>query len=275
VPERSAPAALGAALAIALAAMGCAPALRPPPDSAAQIPRSATAVAEPEDDDRPALERARAAWARRPDPAAVREAESAFLAEAERDHAEIEPLIGAAKAKAWLAEHEPDSAAREAIAVSLVQTAQLCGVRFPGSAACDYWLGIALGVQARERPSTAEKGLEEMIAALLRADAADPAIDEAGPARVLALVYLRAPGWPLGPGDPGAALAQARRALAARPDYPPNLLAAGEALEKSGAPQAESLAMFERAREGARRSLGAGNPDAADWLRDAERALAR
>jgi hypothetical protein len=64
-------------------------------------------------------------------------------------------LIAPARAKAWLIEHESSAALRQTLATSMVQTAQLCKARAPELPDCDYWLGIALGLQARERPSTA------------------------------------------------------------------------------------------------------------------------
>src|SRR5258708_22718939 len=76
-----------------------------------------------------------------------------------------------------------------------------------------------------------------MLELLGRAEAADPEYDQAGPARVQALVLVRAPAWPLGPRDAEAGLASARRAVALRPQYPPNVSALAEALAKTGATQ--------------------------------------
>ena len=52
--------------------------------------------------------------------------------------------------------------------------------------------------------------------------------------RALALFYLRAPGWPKGPGDADLGLEHAREAVRLRPEHPPNLLAPGEALDAVG-----------------------------------------
>ena len=76
--------------------------------------------------------------------------------------------------------------------------------------------------------------LNSMLQNLNSAEAADPNYDKAGPSRVRALVLIRAPGWPLGPGDTDAGLAAARKAVSLQPDYPPNVLALAEALSKSG-----------------------------------------
>lgn len=190
----------------------------------------------------------------------------------EADEAEIQRLAADVHAKIRLAEHEPDAGARAALAVAAVDEGQACAARVPGSPACDYALALALGVQARERPSTAKEGLKLMVERLRRAAGADPSIDQAGPDRVLALVLLRAPSWPLGPGDPEGALDPARRAVALFPDHPPNQLALAEALLASGAPDQGRAA----ARRGLELARGRpGDPDAARWIREAERLLGR
>jgi hypothetical protein len=109
-----------------------------------------------------------------------------------------------------------------------------------------------------------------MLQGLAQAESADPGYDEAGPARVRALVLIRAPGWPLGPGDAESGLVAARRAVAARPLYPPNQLALAEALTKTGDAAAGREA-YARAYD-----LALALPEAADrdaWLREANQAL--
>jgi hypothetical protein len=87
---------------------------------------------------------------------------------------------------------------------------------------------------------------------------------------VRALVLTRSPGWPLGPGDPQAAVTAARRAVSLRPQFPPNALALGEALAKSGdAPAAADS--FARARDLVLALPASDDRD--DWLRDAQRGL--
>jgi hypothetical protein len=111
-----------------------------------------------------------------------------------------------------------------------------------------------------------------MLDALAAADATDPAYDEAGPARVKALVLIRAPGWPLGPGDPDAGLVSARRAVSLRPQYPPNVLALAEALGKTGDIRG-ARETYQLARD-LTQALPP-TPDRDDWLRQAKQALAR
>ena len=256
---------------LAASVCGCSPALREPPSVATlaskppQVEISGAASL---------LREADLRWARRPDAAAVAEAESLYLRAAEADEKDTAGLIGAVRAKAWLTERERNAKRRSDLAVSAVQTAQWCQRREPELAACDYWLALAVGLQAREVRVTADDGLKKMVAALQKAIDKDPEYDEAGPHRVMALVLVRAPGWPVGPGDPEAGLEQAKRAVALRPGFPPNQFALGEAhaaLKDGAAARAayvlgKSLAVALR---------DAGNPDAPFWIVEADEALSR
>jgi hypothetical protein len=180
-------------------------------------------------------------------------------------------LLLAIRIQVWLAEHEAASEARAAAATRGVQAAQWCDAAvFP--APCAYWKAAALGQQARERPSTGLSALPLIEAGFAQAASTDATIDEAGPDRALALLYLRAPGWPAGPGDAANGLEHARRAVALRDRHAPNHLALAEALAKNG--EADAARQEEqRALELARDAAAAGDPDAADWIREAERAV--
>jgi tetratricopeptide (TPR) repeat protein len=179
------------------------------------------------------------------------------------------------RALVWLADHEEERTAREGAATRAVQAAQWCGGHAPDPApACRFWLGAALGVQARERPTTGAAALPEIEAAFRAAAKGDPAYDRGAPDQALALFYLRAPGWPAGPGDPERGLEHARRAMAIDPDYPPNLLALAEALAAAG-DAAGGRARLEEALARARSAAAEGDPDAGEWIRDAEVALAK
>ena len=84
------------------------------------------------------------------------------------------------------------------------------------------------------------------------------------------LVLVRAPGWPLGPGDAEAGLVAARRAAALRPQYPPNLLVLAEALAKNGNKK-DARENYERAREAAQAMPPSADRDG--WVRQADEAL--
>jgi hypothetical protein len=247
---------------------GCTTALKPPPPLAeigvgtgrpVAISSAEALLAEAEEE----LAAAR-------DPASVERARRLFLEAAGAEPPPVGAFLGAARATARLVEDEPDADRRRELVVEGVQIGQLCLEAHPASPECRYRLALAVGQQARERSSTAVDGLEVMVELLEEVIAAAPDLDAAGGHRVLALVLLRAPGWPTGPGDPELGLEHARAAVAAFPDHPPNQLVLGEALLETGD------------REGARRALERGvalararsaDPEAAAWLAEAETAL--
>ena len=255
---------------VATLAAGCSPALREPP-SVASLASKPAPVTLP--DAASLLREADLRWAKRPDVDAVNESEALYLRAARVDESDVLGLIGATRTKAWLIEHQRDARLRAETAVSAVQTAQWCGRRHPELPACDYWLAVAVGLQAREVRVTADDGLKTMVPALQRVIEKDPEYDEAGPHRVMALVLVRAPGWPLGPGDVEAGLAHARRAVALRPEYPPNLFALAEALAANkDREQARATYIKGKALAAARRD--AMDPDAPFWIVQADEALA-
>jgi len=182
----------------------------------------------------------------------------------------VEQLAAAVAADAQRSDLETDSKIRAQLAADALENAQACRARAPQAAACLYYQGVALGLKARAHPLQANEALKSMLDALSSAEAADPSYDQAGPARVTALVLIKAPAWPLGPGDPDAGLAAARRAVALRPDHPPNVLALAEALAKTGDTRG-ALDRYRRARD-----LAGGLPpsrDRDDWLHQADQAL--
>ena len=204
----------------------------------------------------------------------VRQASSTWLAAAAADPSRVQGLSGSARANVWLAGHEPAAVDREAAALTAVQSAQLCAQRAPGSPACDYWLALALGVQARERRSTAHDALPRIVELLERVVAERPDLEHAGPHRVLSLVLVRAPGWPTGPGDPDLGLEHAREAVAREPGYPPNPLCLAEALAAVGEREASRRAL-ERGAVLAREWLDSGDRRAGEWLEEIEAARSR
>ena len=271
IPARTLATLAGSVLVAMLAAAGCAHALKEPPSLAALAKGSAPGTPA---DVNSLLNAADRAYARRPATSDVRESSRIYLQAAAADPARAEGLIGAARTLVWLADHETDPAARERAATEAVQAAQWCCRIAPERAACQYWLGAGLGVQARERPSTGLSALPKIEEAFKKAAAAEPGLDDGGPDRALALLYLRAPGWPTGPGDPDLGLDHARRALALSPDYPPNHLALGEALAATG-DAAGCASARTKALELAKKNREASNPDpdADEWVREAEPSL--
>ena len=181
-------------------------------------------------------------------------------------------LAAAIQLDAQRSDHETDSKIRRELAAQASNGADACIALEPQAAACLYGRAVALGLNARAHPTRANEYLTGMLDALARAEAADAGYDEAGPARVKALVLIRAPGWPLGPGDAAAGLAAARRAVALRPGYPPNQLALAEALAKTGDGGAAAK-IYARARDAA--LALPESPDRDEWLHEADQGLQR
>jgi len=180
----------------------------------------------------------------------------------------VEGLAAAIEAVSERSDHESVGRIRGQLADEASGYANACLAMAPQTAACLYGDGLALGLQARAHPTRAGELLKSMLDSLSRAEAADPDYDEAGPARVRALVLIRAPGWPLGPGDADEGLVAARRAVASRPQYPPNLLALAEALSKTG-DASGARETYARARAAAE-ALPPATADRGRWLREAD-----
>jgi hypothetical protein len=184
----------------------------------------------------------------------------------------VAELAAAIEADSRRSDHETDSKTRTELAAEAGRDAQACLTLEPQAAACLYGHAVALGLEARAHATRAGALLNGMLDALARAESADPSYDEAGPARVRALVLIRAPGWPLGPGDAEAGLVAARHAAALKPLYPPNLLALAEALAKNG-DASGARENYRKARDAALSLSGAENHD--EWLREADQGLQR
>jgi tetratricopeptide (TPR) repeat protein len=242
----------------------CANSLRTPPPMESLAP-APVAPAEA------LLAQADAAWSRRADPAQAASAEQLYLQAARARPDDAAAYAGAIRAKAFLLGREKDGDVRGRLAESAVALGQRCEESAKSAPACDYWLAAALGLQARERAATAHDALPHMIELLRRAKNADPVLDRGGPSRLLAILLLRAPGWPLGPGDPETALAEAQVAVRAGPDYAPNELVLGEALRKNGR-AAEARATYAQALRLAQ-AAGETDPDAEGWVAEARKAL--
>jgi hypothetical protein len=184
----------------------------------------------------------------------------------------VEALAEAIDSDARRSDLSSDSQIRVELATEASRDAEACMAREPLNVACLYGSAIAMGLEARAHPTRAGGLLRIMLDRLAGAEAADAGYEHAGPTRVRALVLIRAPGWPLGPGDPDAGLTAARRAVALRPEYPPNQLTLAEALTATGDPNGARKS-YELARD-----LAQALPPASDrdgWLREADQALRR
>lgn len=258
-----------ALMSFAVTLAGCAHALKELPPLREVVGGSEGHAASEVDD---LLARAQDLYAKRT-AEGVKQAADLWLAAAAADPSRVEGLLGAARAHVWVTEHAPDAEARLDAATRAVQEAGWCARIAPAEPACDYWLGAALGVQARERPTTGLSALPRIVESFERAAASSPGLEEGGPDRALALVYLKAPGWPAGPGDLDLAVEHARKAVALAPGHPPNHLTLAEVLARTGDVEGRREAC-RRALDLAEQRSRSGDPDAPEWILQAQRALA-
>ncbi len=184
-------------------------------------------------------------------------------------------LIAAVRAATDRIDHSKDPAERSMLLATATANAQQCVAGAPENAGCHYAWAQVLGLTARERPLQAVSLLKQMLASLKRAEELQPALDHAGPARLTATVLLRAPGWPLGPGDADAAVLAAQRAVDRDPAYPPNLITLAQAQAKTDA-SARARETYESARPAVAAWPGATSDaasDAAQWRQQIEQGL--
>jgi tetratricopeptide (TPR) repeat protein len=184
----------------------------------------------------------------------------------------VEELAAAVAKDSQKSDTERSAKVREQLAAHALAESQACLQLAPQAPACLYYHGLALGLEARAHPLRAPELLKSMLESLNAAEAADPNYDKAGPERVKAMVLVRAPSWPLGPGDADTGVAEARKAVELQPQHPPNQLALAEALSKSGDADGARQA-YQRAHDLAQ-ALPA-SADRNDWLKQANRGLSR
>ncbi|GMU59629.1 MAG: hypothetical protein AMXMBFR34_13920 [Myxococcaceae bacterium] len=209
-----------------------------------------------------------ALYERRPDEAAVRESIGVYQTAAIGDPKRVEGAIGVIRSVAWLLEHGAKKDRKTLVAEALAAGNQ-CQLRTPGTARCDYWQAVARGTAAREHPSSGVVDLKNIIVLLQKADVAEPMMEEAGPARVLALLLVRAPGWPVGPGDSDGALIEAKKAVERAPAHPLNQIALAECLKATGDVDGARLAYQKAVELGRKR----GDVDGLDFAQQADKAL--
>jgi tetratricopeptide (TPR) repeat protein len=131
----------------------------------------------------------------------------------------------------YLAEREISQEKREKLAaegVGFAETALAQGG--DGDGAVHYYLATNLGLAIREQITLALENLSRLENELKRALALSPDIDQGGPLRILGALYLKAPAWPNGIGDPDKALELLDRAVKEYPGHPINHLFYAQAL---------------------------------------------
>jgi len=154
----------------------------------------------------------------------------------------------AARAWCWLADYGADDKEKVAAANRAIEFADRAIAINERRVEGHYYRARSIGMLADiERGLKALGRVKEMAKSLERAIPLDEKFDAAGPRRLLGLLLLNAPGWPLSIGDRKAADRHIRRAVELVPEYPENQTALGELLfsqkDKDGARAAMKKAL--------------------------------
>ena len=172
------------------------------------------------------------------------------LAEARRELLRAPGDRGAALALARCTHLAADVESDDARVLALTEEGMAALARAglaPDDAEAAFLHSLNLGLYVRARGMLAVGRLSELVASL-KVAGAKPTQDDGGPLRVLGLLYVKAPGWPVGPGDLDAALDLLHRAVADYPDHPLNHLYLAYALVDGGE-RGPARAELVRARE--------------------------
>jgi len=135
----------------------------------------------------------------------------------------------------YLAERETSQEKREKLATEgfrFAETALANGG--DGDGAVHYYLATNLGLAIREQITLAIENLSRLEDEMKRAMDLSPDIDDGGPLRILGALYLKAPAWPNGIGDPDKALELLEKAVKKHPGHPLNHLFYAQALCAEG-----------------------------------------
>ncbi len=130
-----------------------------------------------------------------------------------------------------LADVEPDADRRRLLAAEGARWGEIAeSLGGSSDASTLYHHAMNLGIAVRDNVVVALKNLGRIEALLTRASALDPGVDQGGPVRVLGMLYIQAPAWPQGVGDPDRGLGLLRYAAHHFPGHPMNHLFLARAL---------------------------------------------
>lgn len=110
-----------------------------------------------------------------------------------------------------------------------------------------YYYAMNLGLAVFDALTEGMRNIGKIHRHLVRAFEMDPDIDFGGPRRVLGYFLVRAPGWPVGVGDPDRGLKLLDEAVTLFPDYPINHLFMAKGLWEAEEKADEALEQIEQA----------------------------
>lgn len=130
-----------------------------------------------------------------------------------------------------LADVEPDPERRKLLAAEGARWGELAeSLGAVSEAATLYYHAMNLGLAVRDDIVLALRNLSRIEALLTLAAYLDPSVDQGGPVRVLGMLYIQAPAWPQGIGDPERGLGLLHYAIRHFPGHPLNHLFFAQAL---------------------------------------------
>ncbi len=131
----------------------------------------------------------------------------------------------------FLADVEPDADRRRLLGAEGARFAEIAeSLGAVSDPATLYYHAMNLGLAVRDNVVVALKNLARIEALLTRAAVLDASVDQGGPVRVLGMLYVQAPAWPQGVGDPDRGLGLLRYAAHHFPGHPLNHLLLAQAL---------------------------------------------
>lgn len=132
-----------------------------------------------------------------------------------------------------LATRDRDQGQSEKLAAEGVRFAeQAIGSGGDGNGEVHYYLAANLGFVVRDQITLAMENLPRLQREMQRALSLSPNVDDAGPLRLLGMLYLKAPPWPAGIGDGDKAVELLRQAAGRYPRHPLNRLFFAQALRE-------------------------------------------
>ncbi|MGZ8243178.1 sterol transporter outer membrane protein BstC [Methylomagnum sp.] len=130
-----------------------------------------------------------------------------------------------------LAERQSNAETREKLAAEGVRFAdEALALGASDKGAVHYYLAANLGLAVRDQPTLAQQNLPRLENEMRHAVELSQDTDDGGPLRLLGMLYLKAPPWPVGIGDGDKALDLLKQAVDKHPAHPLNHLFYAQAL---------------------------------------------
>lgn len=143
---------------------------------------------------------------------------------------DTESMLKAANCWGYLAHQGEDKLDRYERAITGRDLALKAAKAEPDNATAHYLAAYLNGLGAKNNPWEALDLVKLLEKEAIRTVELDPALNKAGPHRMLGSLYLKAPGYPVSVGDYEKSLDQFEKAMAIAPDYYKNRIGYAQSL---------------------------------------------